>query len=85
MHNIITTENILLIGALLLFVAVMAGKAAYRFGAPALLFFCAATSPSMFSGCAAVRVAGLGTRRPCGHVALRGCARCFALFRHPGR
>lgn len=25
MHNIITTENILLIGALLLFVAVMAG------------------------------------------------------------
>lgn len=28
MHNIITTENILLIGALLLFVAVMAGKAA---------------------------------------------------------
>ena len=39
MHNIITTENILLIGALLLFVAVMAGKAAYRFGAPALLFF----------------------------------------------
>ena len=38
MHNIITTENILLIGALLLFVAVMAGKAAYRFGAPALLF-----------------------------------------------
>ena len=39
MHNIITTENILLIGALLLFVAVMGGKAAYRFGAPALLFF----------------------------------------------
>ena len=39
MHIIITTENILLIGALLLFVAVMAGKAAYRFGAPALLFF----------------------------------------------
>lgn len=39
MYNIITTENIVLIGALLLFVAVMAGKAAYRFGAPALLFF----------------------------------------------
>ena len=35
MHNIITTENILLIVALLHFVAVMAGKAAYRFGAPA--------------------------------------------------
>ncbi len=39
MHNIITTENILLIGALLLFVAVMAGKAAYRFGAPAFALF----------------------------------------------
>lgn len=32
-------ENLLLVGALLLFVAVMAGKVAYRFGAPALLFF----------------------------------------------
>lgn len=34
-----STENIVLIGALLLFVAVMAGKLAYRFGAPALLLF----------------------------------------------
>lgn len=32
-------ENILFIGALLLFVAVLAGKAAYRLGAPALLLF----------------------------------------------
>ena len=39
MELFITTENSLLIGALLLCVAVMAGKAAYRFGAPALLFF----------------------------------------------
>ena len=36
---IITGENFVLIGALLLFVAVMAGKVAYRFGAPALLLF----------------------------------------------
>ena len=35
----ISTENIVLIGALLLFVAVLAGKLAYRFGAPALLLF----------------------------------------------
>lgn len=35
----ITGENIVLVGALLLFVAVMAGKVAYRFGAPALLLF----------------------------------------------
>ena len=35
----ITTENFLLIGAILLFVAVLAGKVAYRLGAPALLLF----------------------------------------------
>lgn len=35
----ISSENVVLIGALLLFVAVMAGKVAYRFGAPALLLF----------------------------------------------
>ena len=33
------SENILLVWALLLFVAVVAGKLAYRFGAPALLLF----------------------------------------------
>ena len=33
------SENILLVWAMLLFAAVMAGKAAYRFGAPALLLF----------------------------------------------
>ena len=32
-------EHLLLVGALLLFVAVLAGKLAYRFGAPALLLF----------------------------------------------
>jgi len=35
----ITGENIVLVGALLLFVAVVAGKVAYRFGTPALLLF----------------------------------------------
>ena len=35
----ITSENFLLIGAILLFVAVLAGKVAYRLGAPALLLF----------------------------------------------
>ena len=33
------SEHLLLVGALLLFVAVMAGKVAYRFGGPALLLF----------------------------------------------
>lgn len=36
---LLTTENIILIGALLLLVSVFAGKVAYRFGAPALLLF----------------------------------------------
>ena len=35
----IMTEKILLVWALLLFVAVVAGKLAYKFGAPALLLF----------------------------------------------
>jgi cell volume regulation protein A len=37
----INAEHLLLIGAILLFVAVMAGKVAYRFNAPALLLFLA--------------------------------------------
>ncbi len=36
---IITTENILLIGSLLLFVSLLAGRAGYKFGVPALLLF----------------------------------------------
>ena len=36
---LLTTENIILIGALLLLVSVFAGNVAYRFGAPALLLF----------------------------------------------
>ncbi|MBE6196733.1 MAG: potassium/proton antiporter [Rikenellaceae bacterium] len=35
----ISSENFVLVGAVLLFVAVMAGKVAYRFGAPSLLLF----------------------------------------------
>ena len=37
----ITSENFVFISAILLFAAVMAGKTAYRFGAPALLLFLA--------------------------------------------
>ena len=37
--DFLSGEHIVLVGALLLFVAVMAGKVAYRFGAPALLLF----------------------------------------------
>ena len=33
------SENFLLVGAVLLIISVLAGKVAYRFGAPALLLF----------------------------------------------
>ena len=36
---IFTTENILLIGSILLFVSLIVGKTGYRFGVPALLLF----------------------------------------------
>jgi cell volume regulation protein A len=35
----ITTENILLLGSILLFVSVLAGKPSYKYGVPTLLFF----------------------------------------------
>jgi cell volume regulation protein A len=35
----LTTENILLVGSLLLFISVMAGKTTYRFGVPTLILF----------------------------------------------
>ncbi len=35
----ITTENILLIGSILLFISIIAGKTSYRFGVPTLLLF----------------------------------------------
>ena len=37
----ITTENILLIGSILLIISVLAGKTSYRFGVPVLIFFLA--------------------------------------------
>lgn len=35
----VTTENVLLIGSVLLFISILAGKAGYRFGIPVLLLF----------------------------------------------
>lgn len=35
----ITAENILLIGSLLLFISILAGKTSYKFGVPTLIFF----------------------------------------------
>ncbi len=36
---IVSIENILLIGSILLFISILAGKTSYRFGVPTLLFF----------------------------------------------
>ena len=38
---ILTTENILLIGSILLFVSLIAGKTSYKFGVPVLILFLA--------------------------------------------
>lgn len=35
----ITVENIILVGSILLFISILAGKTSYRFGVPTLLFF----------------------------------------------
>ena len=43
----LTTENILLIGSILLFVSLIAGKTSYKFGVPVLIFFLAI---GMFAG-----------------------------------
>lgn len=37
----LTTENILLVGSLLLFISIIVGKTSYKFGVPTLLFFLA--------------------------------------------
>ncbi len=37
----LTTENILLVGSVLLFISILAGKTSYRFGVPTLVFFLA--------------------------------------------
>ena len=39
LRDVVDAEHFLLVGAILLFVAVLAGKVAYRFNAPALLLF----------------------------------------------
>lgn len=44
---VITTENILLLGSILLFISILAGRAGYRFGVPVLLLF---LSVGMFFG-----------------------------------
>lgn len=35
----LTTENILLVGSILLFISILAGKTSYKFGVPTLIFF----------------------------------------------
>ncbi len=65
-------EHLLLVGALLLFVAVLAGKVAYRFGAPALLLF---LGVGMFFGLQFINFQSFELTQVIGMVAL-----CIILF-----
>lgn len=69
---IISGENIVLVGALLLFVAVVAGKLAYRFGAPALLLF---LGVGMLFGLDFISYRSVGMTQFIGMIAL-----CVILF-----
>lgn len=69
---IISGENIVLVGALLLFVAVVAGKLAYRFGAPALLLF---LGVGMLFGLDFISYRSIGMTQFIGMIAL-----CVILF-----
>ena len=65
-------EHLLLVGALLLFVAVLAGKLAYRFGAPALLLF---LGVGMIFGCRFLSFESYELTQVIGMLAL-----CIILF-----
>ena len=71
----ITTENILLVGSLLLVAGVLIGKTSYRFGLPLLLIF-------LFSGygirngwCLSIQFSDMHTAQFIGMIAL-----CIILF-----
>ncbi|MBP7848741.1 MAG: potassium/proton antiporter [Lentimicrobiaceae bacterium] len=51
----LTIENILLVGSLLLFVSIVAGKTSYKFGVPTLLFFLAVGMLAGSEGIAGIR------------------------------
>ncbi len=68
----ISSENFLLVGALLLGVAVVAGKMAYRFGAPALLLF---LGVGMFFGANFISFHSVETTQFIGTIAL-----CIILY-----
>ena len=69
----ISIENFVLIGAILLFVAVVAGKVAHRFGAPALLLFLGVGM--LFSGLHIISFNSFEATQFIGMVAL-----CIILF-----
>ena len=68
----ISSENFVLVGAMLLFVAVVAGKVAYRFGAPALLLF---LGVGMLFGLAFISYRSVDMTQFIGMIAL-----CIILF-----
>src|SRR5690606_20153392 len=50
MNLVLTAENIVLVGSLLLFLSVLAGKTSYEFGVPVLIFFLGIGMPAGSEG-----------------------------------
>ena len=71
----VTTENILLIGSILLFISILAGKTSYRFGVPTLLFFLVIGMLAGSEGIGGINFNDPGTAQFIGIVALN-----FILF-----
>src|SRR5690606_11579891 len=71
----LTTENILLIGSLLLFISVLAGKTSYKFGVPTLLLFLAIGILAGTEGIGGIKFESLQLAQFIGIVALN-----FILF-----
>lgn len=71
----LTIENILLVGSILLFVSIIAGKTSYRFGVPTLLFFLAIGMLAGSEGIGGIHFDNPGTAQFIGVVSLN-----FILF-----
>src|SRR5690606_13813515 len=71
----LSAENILLIGSILLFISIIAGKTSYRFGVPTLLLFLAVGMLAGSEGIGGIYFNNYGVAQFIGIVALN-----FILF-----
>lgn len=71
----LTTENILLVGSILLFISLLAGKTSYKFGVPVLIFFVAIGMLAGSEGIGGINFDNPGNTQFIGIIALN-----FILF-----